>query len=582
METIQPMVQLLTRLWQHIDTRRRRHFFLLLILMIFSSFAEILSIGAVLPFIAALTVPHKVFIHPIVQPFIHLLEIKSAEELLLPLTITFALAAIMAGMLRVLLLWVSIRLTFSVGADLSNAIYRRTLYQPYEVHTSRNSSEVINGITTKIGELIFYILMPSLSFISATVIFLAILCTLLSVIPGIALSALFSFSFIYALIIKLTRNKLKIDSQRIARESNNVIKSLQEGLGGVREVLIQGSQEVFCSRYRNADYILRRAQGSNQFVSQCPRYLVEAFAMILIACLAYILSTHSDSQASAIPLLTLLALGMQKLLPALQQIYGAWSTIHGAQSSLQDALDLLDQPLPNYVLQPSNKPLPFSNQIRLENVSFRYNVKAQWVLKNINLTILKGSRVGFIGKTGSGKSTLIDLIMGLLQPSEGVIKIDEVTTTKDNYPDWRCHIAHVPQTIFLTDSNVEENIAFGIPRDKIDHELVRQSANQAQIAEIIESWPNKYQTNVGERGIQLSGGQRQRIGIARALYKKADILVFDEATSSLDNETEQSVMESIESLNTDITVLIIAHRLSTIKNCSEVFEVGSCGIKQKK
>jgi ATP-binding cassette subfamily B protein len=275
-----------------------------------------------------------------------------------------------------------------------------------------------------------------------------------------------------------------------------------------------------------------------------------------------------------------LALGAQRLLPVLQQAYASLSSIQGGQVSLRDTLDLLDQPLPDYVGQPVADPLPFRQQISLNNLSFRYTEQTPWVLENLDLTITKGSRVGFIGVTGSGKSTLLDIVMGLLAPTDGKLEIDGQPIVTGNNRAWQAHIAHVPQAIYLADSTIEENIAFGVPKGKIDQSRVKKAASQAQIAEIIESWPKKYQTYVGERGIRLSGGQRQRIGIARALYKQADVIIFDEATSALDNETEQAVMQAIESLDNDLTVLIIAHRLTTLRNCNQVVELGDGGIKR--
>ena len=573
MSIMLPINKLLNRLWQHMTTRRHTQFWLLLILMIAASFAEIISIGAVLPFLGALTAPGRIFEHPVAQPFIHALGVASANQLLFPLTLAFGFAAVMAGGMRALLLWTSLRFSFAVGADISNTIYRRTLYQPYAIHVTRNSSEVVNGIATKVGEVIFYILMPTLNLISASVILIVVLAGLLYIFPGIALIAFGCFALVYAFIVGVTRNRLKVDSQHIAHESTNVIKFLHEGLGGIRDVLINGSQEVFCAIYRNADEILRRAQGNNQFASQAPRYLMEAMAMLLIATLAYVLSQQPDGIATAIPMLAAMALGMQRVLPASQQAYAAWSTIQGAQASLQDALTLLDQPLPDYAGQPDANPLPFRNQISLKNIAFRYSEQAPWILKDIDIVIKKGSRVGFIGTTGSGKSTLLDIIMGLLQPTEGFFKVDDLQISADNNRNWQAHIAHVPQAIFLADSNIEQNIAFGVQEDQIDHERVRHAARKAQISEIIDTWPNQYQTLVGERGVQLSGGQRQRIGIARALYKHADVLIFDEATSALDNETEEAVMQAIEGLSEEITILIIAHRLTTIKNCTQVFEL---------
>ena len=577
---IQPITHLIGRLWRHISPRRRGQFGLLLVLMILASFTEILSIGAVLPFLGVLTVPGRVFEHPAAQPFIQTMGLTEPEQLLLPLTIAFGLAAIMAGGMRLFLLWVRTRLSFATGADLGIGIYRRTLYQPYAVHIARNSSEVINGISTKANGVIYSIIVPALTLISASVMLSAILIALLFVDPIIALAAFGGFGLIYAFIILLTRNRLMIDSQRIARESTYVIKSLQEGLGGIRDVLIDGSQAAYCHIYRNADHPLRRAQGSSLFISQFPRYGMESLGMLLIAVLAYTLSQQSDGVAKAIPVLGAMALGAQRFLPVLQQAYAAWSTIQGGQASLQDTLELLDQPLPSYADQPAAKPLPFRQHINLNQLSFRYSPQTPWVLNNLSLTIVKGSRVGFIGKTGSGKSTLLDIVMGLLQPTEGALKIDGQPITTGNHRAWQAHIAHVPQAIFLADSTIEENIAFGIPKDQIDPERVRRSAQQAQIADSIETWPKQYQTFVGERGIRLSGGQRQRIGIARALYKQADVIIFDEATSALDNETEQAVMQAIEGLSEDLTILIIAHRITTLKNCTHIVELSNGEIKR--
>ncbi len=566
-------INLLKHLWRHISRRRRGQFGILLVLMLLASFAEILSIGAVLPFLWVLTAPERIFEHAAAQPIIHVFGLTKPAQLLLPLTIAFAVAALIAGSLRLLLLWVSTRLSFATGADLSLSIYRRTLYQPYTVHCSRNSSDLISGISGKANGVIYNIIVPTLTLISSSFMLITILMALLAVEPVIALVAFGGFGLIYVFIISLTRKQLLFDSRCIARESSQVIKSLQEGLGGIRDVLIDGSQATYCQIYSRADLHLRRAQGNNLFVSSSPRYGMEALGMVLISVLAYSLAKESDGISKAIPILGALALSAQRLLPVLQQAYGSWAQINGGQASLIDTLELLDQPLPCYIDQLVSQPLPFKSNISINQLTFRYSPETPYVLNKINLTIPKGSRIGFIGATGSGKSTLLDIIMGLLQPNDGTLSIDGQHVTLSNNRAWQAHIAHVPQVIFLADSTIEENIAFGVPKEYIDSQRVRKVAQQAQIAKVIESWPAKYQTCVGERGIRLSGGQRQRLGIARALYKKADVIIFDEATSALDNETEQSVMEAIESLSEDLTLLIIAHRLTTLKNCTQIVEL---------
>lgn len=573
-------LRLLVPLWHHLNPHRRRQYVLLLVLMVVTSIAEMAGVGSVFPFLAVLTSPAHVFHYPAIQPMIHALGISRASELILPMTVTFAIAVLAAGIMRLLMLWASTRLSFATGADLSVEIYRRTLYQPYAVHVARNSSEIINGISGKVGQVIQLAIMPVLTLISSSMMFVAILGVLLSVHPSIALATLAGFGSIYAIVIRLTHKRLSVNSERIARESTQVIKALQEGLGGIRDVLINGAQPVYCQTYRAADLPLRHAQGGNIFIGSSPRYAMESLGMVLIAALAYGLSQQADGVAKAIPMLGFMALAAQRLLPVLQQAYAAWSSIHGGAASLQDALALLEQPLPAYAGQPPAEPIAFDESIVLRRLDFSYGPGLPPVLEDLSLTIRKGSRVGFIGKTGSGKSTLLDIVMGLLQPAAGVLEIDGVAISEKNVRGWQAHIAHVPQSIFLTDGSIEANIAFGVPEEEIDVERVRRVARQAEIADVIEGLPDRYRTIVGERGIRLSGGQRQRIGIARALYRKADVIVFDEATSALDGETEQAVMQAIEGLGEDLTILIIAHRLSTLKNCAQIVELGDRGIRR--
>lgn len=571
--------QLLKRLWCHISRRRRYQFGLLLGLMILVSFAEIFSIGAVLPFLGILTNPQHIFLLPMAQPAIHLFGITAPNQLLLIITIIFGFAAIMVGALRLLLLWVSTRLSYAVGADLSISIYRRTLYQPYAVHLARNSSEIINGITSKTGTVINTI-NSTLMLLGSSVILGMILVALLSIDPLIALMAFGGFGVIYVGIVSLTQKRQLAYSQLISHNSTQVIKSLQEGLGGIRDILIDGTQATYCHIYRSADAPFRRAQGNNQFIGQSPRFGMEALGMVIIAILAYSLAQQSDGIVKAIPVLGALALGAQRLLPVLQQAYQSWSSIQGSQASLQDALELLDQPLPEFATKAPSTPISFTREISLHKLGFRYSPQTPWILKDFDLIITKGSRFGFIGETGTGKSTLLDIVMGLLQPTQGSLAIDGQIITPVNYRSWQAHIAHVPQAIFLADTTITENIAFGIPIEKIDFERVRRAAKSAQIAEIIESWDQQYQTEVGERGVRLSGGQRQRIGIARALYKEADVIIFDEATSALDSETEKSVMEAIEALGKDLTIIIIAHRITTLKNCTQIVQLGHQGVRR--
>jgi ATP-binding cassette, subfamily B, bacterial PglK len=569
-----PLGSLLRRLWVHINPRRRIQFGLLFLVMILASFAEVISIGSVLPFLGVLTAPDRIFEHAAAQPLINALGLTEPKQLMLPLTIVFSVGAICSGLMRLIQLILVMRLSHAAGADLSVSIYQRTLYQPYKVHVSRNSSEVIAGISIKANAVIYVVIMPMLNMLSSVLMLSFLLLTLIIINPVVATSTFVGFGIIYGVVILSTKKLLLRNSQRVSKKTNQVFKALQEGLGGIRDVLIDRAQEVYCKIYRNADLPMRRGQANIAIISNSPRFGIEALGMVLIAVVAYSLTTGSKSFADSIPVLGALALGAQRALPMLQMLYASWSGLRGGQVALSDCLDLLDQPMPAYAIRGLLEPIPFNNSITLNNLTFKYTEDTPLVLKDgLNLSILKGSCIGFIGTTGSGKSTLLDILMGLLQPTIGSLEIDGVSIVEENHQSWLTHIAHVPQSIFLADTSIAENIAFGVPAELIDHARIRQVAQNAQLAETIESWSEQYDTMVGERGVRLSGGQRQRIAIARALYKKSSVIVFDEATSALDNDTERAVMEAIEDLDDDLTVIIVAHRLSTLKNCSQIVEL---------
>ncbi|MGI9204991.1 MAG: ABC transporter ATP-binding protein [Woeseiaceae bacterium] len=566
----QDLRYLLPRLWHHVGVVRQRQFLLLLLLMLLSGLAEIVSLGMVLPFIGVLAAPDTVMQYRFVDSFARATGISTGAELVLPLTIAFATAAVLAGAVRLLLVRVSTRITFLSGSDLSIEIYRRTLYQPYSVHVGRSSSEMISGIANKVGNTVLGVMLPMITLISSIVLLVAIMSALIAINYVVALVAVGGFGGSYLIISWFARWRLKRNGERIANEQTQVVKALQEGLGGIRDVLLDGSQPVFCDVYRRADRPLRVAVGDNVFLGQFPRFAIEAVGMVLIAILAYVLSFEDGGIAAALPSLVALALGAQRLLPALQQGYSSWASVAGSQATLVDTIELLDQPLPNDMLQAAPPPLVFQEDIKMRKLRFRYTDDGPWVLDGLDVTVKKGARVGIVGATGSGKSTLLDLLMGLLTATEGEITVDNEPLVGRRTRAWQMSLAHVPQNIYLADSTLAENIAFGVPRHEINMGRVRQAASQAQIAEFIENGPLGYEAMVGERGVRLSGGQRQRIGVARALYKDASVLILDEATSALDNTTEMSVMSAIDKLSRDLTILIIAHRLSTVQRCDSI------------
>ncbi|MTD94672.1 ATP-binding cassette domain-containing protein [Hyphomicrobium sp. xq] len=547
--------------------------------MIASTFAEVLSIGAVLPFLSVLVKPQMVFNHPAAQPVISALEITEPRGLLLPITAFFCIVVVGATVTRLALMLAQTRFGAALATDFSIAAYNRTLFQPYATHVSKNSSEVIAGVN-KAGHLGEALVTPCLVILSSSFLLATILALLVWAQPIVAISAFGGFGLIYAGITLLARHRLAAEGQVINRESGRMIKALQEGLGGIRDVLIDGSQHVYTGLFRGSVAPLHHSSANILIISQSPRYAVEGLGVVLVAIITFFLASRGEGFYDAIPILGGLVVGAQRMLPAIQQAYSSFTFLRGRLPLTADALSVLEQPLPAFAQQPPPAPIPFKRTIRLDGLRFRYTIERPWVLDGLDLTIKRGEMVGFVGVTGAGKSTLIDIIMGLLEPTEGSLLVDGERISTDNQRAWQAHISHVPQAIYLADGTIAENIAFGVLPHEIDFGRVKVAARMAQIADTIEAWDSKYDTAVGERGVRLSGGQRQRIGIARALYKRADVIILDEATSALDNETEQSVMAAIDGFGAEVTIIMIAHRLTSLRNCDRLVELANGRIER--
>ena len=569
-----PTRTILLGIWEHLNHRRRLQLGLLFLVMLASGGVELVSMGTVLSFLAVLSDPQMLWQQTWVQALASRVSFSSASQLLLPTTLVFAATAVVVALTRLFNLWLNGRLAAAVGTDLSCEAYRRTLHQPYGVHVQRNSAAVINANTFKIATTVAA-LNSVLQLATSAVVAVGVLSGLLLIDAPVALAAAALFGSAYAALAITTRRKLRGNGQKISEASTLRLKTLQEGLGAIRDVLLDGSQPTFQQIHRQADHRQRRLEAQNIFLGAFPRYALEALGMVAIALLGGLLVVQRGSSTAVIPLLGSLALGVQRLLPALQQIYSGWASLKASNAAIQVVLAMLDQPLPAQVSAAA--PLPLRKVVRLEKVHFRYVLDQQDVISGLDLEIRRGERIGIIGSTGGGKSTTVDLLMGLLHPTKGRLLVDGTDVHDPGYPElllaWRKSIAHVPQSIYLADSSFAENIAFGVPRHAIDLSQVRKAAEQAQIAGFIEDTPKGYAGLVGERGIRLSGGQRQRIGIARALYKEAKVIILDEATSALDSDTEEAVMTAVERLSWDLTIVMIAHRVSTVRRCDRVIRI---------
>ena len=568
------VISTISGVWKHLNSRRKIQFCLLILVMLASGLAELLSLGSVAPFLTVLGDPDVLWRLEFVQKIAILVGFTSPNDLLIPTTLLFVAAAILSAAVRMINLWLNGRFAAAVGSDLSCGTYLRTLYQPYDVHVQRNSAEVITATISHTRSTVSALL-AFLQVMTAAIVAVGLFVGLLFINWSIALSSAVVFITLYSLLAVTTRRKLQINGQLIVDSSRQQLQSLQEGLGAIRDVLLDSNQNTYIEVYRSADRPLRQLEAKNQYLASFPRFALEAICLASIALLSSLLVLIKDPGVSLFVLMGALALGVQRLLPALQQIYSGWAVLNARKISVDEVLKLLRQPLPPKL--PVVEPLQLRQNFRFESVYFRYGSEHKDVVNGLDLEIRSGERIGLIGSTGSGKSTTADLLMGLLKPTHGRVLIDGEDLHEPNHTArlvaWRASIAHVPQTIYLSDKSFAENIAFGVPKQLIDFSRVRKAAKEAQISSFIESSLKGYDTFVGERGVRLSGGQRQRIGIARALYKQASVIVLDEATSALDNSTEDAVMQAVDGLSRHLTLVIIAHRLSTVQRCDRVIRL---------
>lgn len=557
-------------LWELTPVKQRAIFYKLSVLIVFAAIAEILSIIAVIPFVQVLTNSPELQSSESINNILKFFNITDMADIQVFFVVSFIFIVIIASLMRLLLLRYSAYASFSAGSIFSVNLYRNTLMLPYKTHIESNTSDDINSITAKNNTVIYGVVSPLCNLLSAFVIALTIIAGLIYVDPMTSLFIFTAFSSLYLLIGFYSKSRLNNNSKIIAKESTHVIQTLQEGLGSIRDVIIENAYESFIRVYKQADVPLRQAQASSVVISQSPRFILEGLGMTVIACVAlyFIIFKPGDSLLTT---LTVFALGSQRLLPILQQAYMSWSNIIGSSQSLSDVVSRLYEPdtQTNELQVDSSKPLEiiFNKSLELDSLSFSYAPSENKVFNNISFKISRGDKVGFIGESGCGKSTALDIIMGLLDPTKGEVLIDGYTLSRKNKKQWHSLIAHVPQRIFIADSSIKSNIAFGIEEDKINNVKLWEAITVAELESVVNKLSEKEHTILGENGAKLSGGQIQRIGIARAIYKNAPVLILDEATSALDSETENKVIDNIMQLPDTRTLIMVAHRLNTLLSC---------------
>jgi ABC-type multidrug transport system fused ATPase/permease subunit len=537
--------------------------------MLISSIAEVISIGSVIPFIKTLTDPELVMNYSFLQPFFVFFNIRSSSELLLPVSLFFSSMVLLAGVIRIIFLYYINKFSFSVGLDLGALAYKKTLFKNFLDHTDTSSSKVISIITQKIQLTIFNILIPILNIINSIILGFAIFITLFIFNPLLSISCLLFFGGTYFLFNFFTKKRKLQDSVISSKSMNKTIKILQESLNNIRNIIIDNSYDEYLSLFKKTDRDLKQAQLSISFFSQFPKFIIESIGIIFIIMIAIYLYSKNNNISDVLIPIGVLALSAQKLLPLLQKIYHSWYVIKSSFHAFSELIDLLDSSDKN---KKPTKQFSFNKRICLNNISFKYKNNNNYVLQNISLEINKGDVIGIIGETGSGKSTLVDIILGLVPPSSGSISIDGHDVNFEKHLFSLKSVCYVPQNIFLSDSSVKSNIHFGHNCDLSINKVIK-SCKKANIHDHIMTLENQYESEIGELGSRLSGGQKQKLAFARLFYKNFNFIILDESTSALDTKTEELLIKEINQFSKNKTIIMIAHRISSLKNCNKILEV---------
>jgi len=578
------ITELFRYIWNFINRERKKEVFILLTLSIAAMVIEVISISSAIPFLTLLSGQGEVKNLPkILLIILKENKIYEKDQILLILTIIFLTAVLMSAAFRVLLLSCGANLAAKIGNDFSKKIYNNIINQKYEIIITQDSSDHISTITSKVGNLVYNAILPIITLISSVVLLISILGTLVIIDPLIIISVGSIFLTIYFIIMRNTRNNLIENGRQISLSNTATIKIIQESIGGIRDIIVDNTQKYYYDLYKISDWNLRNSSCKNLVIGGSPKYYIEAVGITIIVIVAVYLQISSDEKNVIIPILGAMALGTQKMLPIVQQIFNSWSNIESGKIASFQAIEFLkSKSLTEDKYKSINRiEILFDKTLELKDIVFSYKSEEKIILKKINLKIEKGSYVGIMGESGAGKSTLMDIILRLLTPSEGALMVDNLKITNFNEKEYQKNITHVSQNIYITNNTVLENIAFGESKNNININYVIECAQIAQIDESINKWKNKYNTIIGERGARLSGGQKQRIGIARALYKNKKIIILDEATSALDIETEKKLMDSLKKTRPYLTIIHVAHRFESLQNCDILYNIED-GILTKK
>lgn len=559
-----PILILLLDLYKFFNKKRKFQIFLIFLLAIFSSTTELITIGSLIPFVDLMIEPTRLLKHSLLANLFTFYEINSSERIMIFMTTIFISLIVASSLIRLFINYFTIIVVHGIGHDLSISIFKNTIFQPYQFHINNNTSKTIANLSRGgacIGILHFVVQSFVSLILSVSIIFMLLYIDLkLTIIGG---SILLPF---YILTSLFYRRMLFLNSFQISQNQESRVKNIQESIGGIRETIIGNMYNLFLNNFRKIDWAMNKALIKNSVISLIPGHLIMMIAMTSLTLLIFYKSIGDGSLINSLPIIGGLIIGAQKLIPQLQILYTSWTKAQGNYKIIEEVLIALNKVKSNIKIKNSSlQKMPFNKEIRVKSLSFKHQNSKKNIFENVSFSIKKNNIVGISGSTGCGKSTLLDCIIGLLSPTSGSIKIDNIELNKRNVKNWQKNISHVPQSIYLADLSIQENITFGSDHSKINRKKLIESCKIAEIYDFINSKRNRFNYIVGEKGGRLSGGQKQRIGIARALYLEKELLILDEATNALDDNIEKKILENLKKFRKDTTIIHITHKKNLIK-----------------
>jgi ABC-type multidrug transport system fused ATPase/permease subunit len=567
-----------------LDNRERKIAFLLLIMIITMALADMIGVASILPFISVLSNPELIETNSILNNFFKASNnfgVQSYQQFYFILGALVFITLILSLALKAFVIYFQVRFIQMREYSVGKRLVEGYLCQPYSWFLSRHSAELGKTVLSEVQQLISNGLNSFISLIAQSIVAVALIILLIIVNPMLAIIVGFTLATAYVMIFYIVRNYLNQTGKE--RLKNNQLRfiAINEAFSATKEIKVGGLEQVYIQNFSKSAKTYAETQSSAAVVGILPRYILEAIAFggILLIILYYI--KHTGNFNSVLPIISLYVFAGYRLMPALQQIYSSFTKLTFVGPSLDKVIEDLKN-IKSFEKDQDHGILLFDKFINLKNISYEYPNSQRTALKDISLNIPAKSMIGFVGPTGSGKTTLVDILLGLLEPQKGIIEIDGKILKDENKKSWQRSIGYVPQNIYLSDDTIARNIAFGVDQKNIDYNLVEKVSKIAQLHSFVnDELPEKYLTTIGERGVRLSGGQRQRIGIARALYHKPKVLILDEATSALDNQTEKEVMDAVSNkINKDLTIILIAHRLNTVKNCHMIYKLDKGQLKE--